>query len=605
MNGADCPGCLILLVDESAAMESLCQDGQASVIGNQLKRKSEALAATLNSLIRQLTAGTNFDIALVGYYADSEGLASVRSCWDGELAGRDFVSLEELAAHPVRVEQRPRKLPDPTSIMGFREEMFDFPVWYTPQCMGSSPQIKAFQRCQELLTQWQSEQSGTSRTPLVLHLFAGGSSDGNPFKAIDTLQKSPSSPLVFQAHLCVSEHVPATLYAASRAFVPVGPARDLFDRCSPLPANLIAFLKGAKVAVGPNARGMAYNGRMTDIVQFLAIAKEHTRDWPAKSNPSVAAPEATVTEDSLAPSDAVTPLGFDAILPPFEIDDVPADNDLELNTPSDAQPEIPREKAACVLFILDRSVTDPFDGNTQGSWNRLQEHANSLLAKIAKVNDGELETGIISYGTDALGTVEVRQTFEGPLSGKTLVTRCELADGPIRIDEVEQQEPDGVGGLMTITLKKKVYVELEPTTATSPVSAFEAAQLILLDWCSRHPNACAAPIVMHLTRGQLSTDDLTQAWERLSSIHNASGSVIGYHLVATEEPHTSVVFPVEDSGLQTESLKALFEKSARLLGSESLEASKPRLVKADSRGFVVNGKFDFLMDGILEAFSKV
>ncbi|MDB5387892.1 MAG: hypothetical protein JWM11_3538 [Planctomycetaceae bacterium] len=607
MSGADCPGCLILLIDESVAMESLCQDGKANVIGNQPKRKSDAVAATLNTLIRQLTAGPNFDIALVGYHTDADGNAVAKPCWGGELAGRDFVSLKEAAAHPVKVEQRARKLPDPTSITGFREEMVDFPVWYTPQIKGTAPQIKAFEYSQGLLTAWQAAQHGPYRTPIILHLFAGGSSDGNPFKVISNIQKLPSNPLVIQAHLCVSEHVPATLYAASRVFVPAGPARDLFDRCSPLPANLISFLKAAKVAVGPNARGMVYNGRMTDIVQFMSLTKEFTRDWPAKSDVSAAAPEAPAPVDTPAPTITPAPVSAAPDLAPIEIYDVVSETEesLDLNLRPTEQAPAPTEKAACVLFMLDRSVADPFGGNTQSSWTRLQDHVNSLLAKIAKAADGQVETGVISYGTDPLGTVEVRQTFEGPLSGKTLVSHTELADGALRIDEVQQQEPDGVGGLMTITLKKKIYVELEPTTAAPPVSAFEAAQGLMTDWCDRHPGACVAPILVHLTRGQLSAEELGEAWDKLSSIRTLTGGVVGYHLVATEEPHSSVAFPVDNSGLQTDQLKALFDKSSTLLASERLEVSKPKLIKIDSRGLVVNGKFDFLMDGITEAFSKL
>jgi hypothetical protein len=607
MSGPDCPGCLIILIDESAAMESLCQDGKANVIGNQPKRKSDAVAATLNTLIRQLSTGPDFDVALVGYQTDADGQAVARSCWEGEFTGRDFVSTNEAAAHPAKVEQRARKLPDPTSLTGFREEMVTFPVWYTPKVSGTSPQIKAFQHCQELLKTWYSKQSDTCGTPMIVHLFAGGSSDGSPFKIVSDIQKLACKPLVLQAHLSVAEHVPATLYAANRLFVPPGPARDLFDRCSLLPANLLSFLKSAKVAVGPNARGMVHNGRMTDIVQFIALTKEHTREWPAKIKVSAAAAPATL-DPAPAPVVAAPPPVPAPAAPEFEVVEIydvatEPDGDVDLISPNEGRPA-PREKAACVLFMLDRSVTDPFSGNTQSSWTRLQDHVNSLLAKMAKGTAGDMETAVVSYGTDPLGTLEIRQTFEGPLSGKTLVTASELVGGALRVDEIEQQEPDGVGGLMTITIKKKIYVELEPATAASPVSAFETARDLLADWSGRHPDACVAPIVLHLTRGQLSSADLDEAWGKLTSIRTAAGEVVGYHLVATEEPHSSIAFPINNSSLQTDELKALFDRSSKLLGSEQLEISKPKLVKVDSRGLVVNCKFDFLMDGIIEAFSQ-
>lgn len=592
MNGETRSGCLILLVDESAAMESQCQDGKANLVGNQTKSKSEAVAAALNALIRQLAAMADFDVALVGYHAEGEGAVTARSAWGGDLAGRDFASLSELAAHPLSVEQRARKIPDPTSLTGFRDEMIDFPVWYKPACGGTAPQIKAFQHCREILTQWQSEHAGATGQPLVLHLFAGGSSDGNPFKTIDELQKLPGNPLVFQAHLCSSEHVPATLYAASRTYVPVGPVRDLFDRCSPLPTHLLSALKSAKIAVGPHARGMVYNGRMTDIVQFLGLAKDHSKSWPSQSTPgqSATVPVEAAVSTADAPSTATA------------TEELPVEA-----TPSASPPAAGSDKAACVLFVLDRSVTDPFGGNTQSSWSRLQEHVNSLLAKIGKAAEGHVETGVVSYGLDTIGEVEVRQSFEGPLSGKTLVTDLELNDGAIRVDEVEQLEPDGIGGLMTISIQKKIYVELEPTLAAPPVPAFEAARDILTEWCGRHPDACTPPIVVHLTRGNLSPEDLASAWEKLDSVtvSTAAGPTLGYHLVATEDPQSSVAFPVDDTGLQNDELKAIFARSGKLLGSESLAVSKPKLVQTESRGLVVNGKFELLLDGIAEAFSRL
>lgn len=595
MTGENSSGCLILLVDESAAMDSLCQDGKASLAGNQPKRKSDAIAATLNSLIRQLSTGSSFDVALVGYRADETGQTIARSCWGEEFAGRDFVPLDELAAHPVTVEKRTRKLPDPTSLSGFREEPIDFPVWYLAECSGTAPQIKAFQHCHDILTAWQVAHSASTGTPVLLHIFAGGSSDGSPSKTISELQKLPSAPLVFQAHLSLAEHVPPTLYAASRAYVPVGSARDLFDRSSVLPTPLLNFLKRAKTAVGPGARGMVYNGRMTDIVQFLGLAKEHTKSWVAKTA-AAAPPAASPTPAPIAAEvvPATAELDLNAV-PLQELIAVEPPNTIKAGT----------EKASCILFVLDRSVTDPYAGNTLSSWTRLQDHANTLLGKIGKGASGCVQTGVISYGTDAIGEVEVRQTFEGALSGKTLVADSELADGALRVEEIQQQESDGVGGLMTITVKKKIYVELDPTTAASPVPAFEVACTVLSEWCGQHPEACVPPIVVHLTRGQLSRDDLTNACMKLSSVGNVSGPVLCYHLVATEEPHSTVAFPTDDANLQTDQLKDLFAQSSKLLGSDNLEVSKPKLIKADSRGLVVNGKFDFLADGINEVFSRL
>ena len=66
----DSPGCVILLLDESAgmsaAMGEVVSDGKAST-----KPNVERVATAVNALLNQLAAGPDFDLALVGYRADA------------------------------------------------------------------------------------------------------------------------------------------------------------------------------------------------------------------------------------------------------------------------------------------------------------------------------------------------------------------------------------------------------------------------------------------------------------------------------------------------------------------------------------------------------
>ena len=66
--------------------------------------------------------------------------------------------------------------------------------------------------------------------------------------------------------------------------------------------------------------------------------------------------------------------------------------------------------------------------------------------------------------------------------------------------------------------------------------------------------------------------------------------------MATEAPHTSLAYPDAPEQIADPILQKLWELTSPLLGGERLAAENP--VKADSRGMVVNGKFDLFLDEI-------
>ena len=598
----DSPGCVILLFDESAAMESAVQE-ELLELGQEPKSKGVSTANAINSLLKQLSTGPDFDLALVGYQSEDSGTSVAKVRWVGPLAGREFVATRELAANPVTIETRQRRIPDPSSFSGFRAEPVEVPVWYTPKTGGIAPQVLAFQTCKELLERWSQTAGSNPGQPLVIHLFAGGSGDGNPSKSIEELRAltiGGQQPLVFQAHLSTAKAVPPTLYSSNRTFLPPGPSRDLFERCSPLTADHLAALKAAKVVVGPNARGMLFNAKMIDIVRFLSLVKSHVLNWPPRPaaappqriHESTPTPPIEPTFESEVPDDAVI---VDA---PVEL----ASNVVDQSTATDSVAAC--ERVALVVFLLDRSVQDPFAADSNNPCIRLQEQANELLGKIAKKPTGQIDVAVVSYGIDSTGEVEVRNTFEAGLTGRTLVADTELESGAIRTKEFEQQIPNGIGGLITIPQKQHILIELEPTAATGPGAAFEAVAAVLADWCGRHPQACVPPVVLHLTRGLHSTSDLQPAVAKIQSLSIAAGPVALYHAIATDAPHTSISYCEADTELESPELKAAFAVSSPLLGREQLVESKPALVKPLSRGFVVNGKFDLLLDGIRDALSR-
>lgn len=621
------PGCVILLIDESAAMDVPVQEDSQQAAA-QPKKKSESVATAVNAMLKRLSTSGSFDVALVGYKTDASDQPLVGSRWGGSLAGRDFVSLSEVGGAPVEVETRNRKVPNPAGFGPPVDQPVEFPVWYQPELDGKSPQVAAFSHCQTLLNSWLENAGPDPGTPIVIHIFAGGSGDGNPQKVIDEIkgiELSTGSPLVLQAHLSSSKTVHATKYPANRYYLPVGPQKDLFLRCSVVPDHLVTALKEAKVPMVENAVGMVFNAKMLDIVTMLKLVDAHTEGWPAAG--AVAIEEAPAEEETVPPTmplaggddeeetsseDAVeTPAADDDALPPLDLDDSesalgdldPIEPDAEEATDGDSLPAMDvgpvlTDKSALLVLLLDRAVEDPYSGDMNNSCTRLQEHANAILGKLAKAASGKIDAAVVSYGLDAANEDEVRNSFEGPLAGQTIVKDSELAEGALRVEETEEQVPNGLGGLMTIPKKNHIFVEVEPTAGSNPAPGFGATAEIINEWIGQHPEAVLPPVVLHLTRGAQDAAALTEAAGQLSTIAPAAGPVVLYHLAATEQPHASSSYPADAEAIESDSLKAAFEASSTLLGREQLAVDKPSIVSAESRGVVINGKFDLLLDGI-------
>ncbi|HUY87908.1 MAG TPA: hypothetical protein VMV10_04150 [Pirellulales bacterium] len=581
MSAVESPGCVILLLDESAGMGAVMgevvSDGKAST-----KSNADRVATAINALLNQLAAGPDFPLALVGYQSDGAGQANVGSRFGGALAGRDFVSTAELRGAPLRVESRTRKIPAPGGLGVAREEAVEFPLWYEPRLGSKAPQIAAYDYCRGLLERWSAEAGPNPGVPLVVHVSSGASGDGNPQVAVSKLLElaTPAGPpLVLQAHLAAAAAVASSLYPSSYVYLTLGSARDLFRRASVLPPPLAETLREAKATVNAGARGLIYNAKISDVIRLLGLVKAHASRWAA------AVPAQQAAAEVASPAVAA-PLTMDE-LAPIPLSEEPAGN---------------RERAALVVLVLDRSAADPFSGGVQKPFFKLQDQANDVLKQISKLGELAVAAAVVSYGVGAAGEAEIHAAFDGPLAAKTFARPCDLAEGAIRVEQFEEQVSNGVGGLVSVTRKKPIYFDLEPTTGAPPLEAVAAAARIVADWTSQHPTACLAPIVLHLTRGYFDPSEIEQAAAALADVQTSAGPVTLYHWVATETPHKSLVYPADESELEDPALRKLFETSSPLLARERLSQEKPS-ISADARGLVINGKFDALLEGVKDALA--
>jgi len=276
--------CAVFLVDESAAMDARVASGT--------KSKIDCIATALNSLLNQLTAGPSVQVSIVGYRSGSDGQPDIGARWAGPLAGSEFVTTGDLAAAPLTVEDRVRKVPGPDAVGVAREEKVSFPVWYAPTLGGSTSVKAAFEHCRGLLRRWSPSTDTTAKAPLIVSLVGElpeGESLEEAVGAIRELDTPGGQPTVLHAHLGSSARIPPTLYPSSDMHIPPGPIRDLFRFASALPPPLAEAIRCCRVTVNPGARGLIYNARMVDLIRFLSLVKVYAQDAPevsAKASPS-------------------------------------------------------------------------------------------------------------------------------------------------------------------------------------------------------------------------------------------------------------------------------------------------------------------------------
>lgn len=589
-------GCVIFLIDESAAMASPMVKRPEFIgvptgaSGDPVKTKAESVATAINALLGKLSNVPDVEIALVGYSTDVEGQAQVEGRWGGSLAGRTFVKSSELAAGTLRVEERIRRIPDALGMM--QEKATSFAVWYEPNRGDKAPQIAAFSEVQRCLSEWASTAPADAAAPLVVHLFSGSSADGNPLQAVKKVQELAnlsSPPLVFQVHLSSSPMVPPTLYPANRAYLPVGPSRDLFERASVLTPAMLAALKGMDIAANSKSRGMIYNAQMVDVSRLLSLVPVHVA---ATTAPAAAIPQPVTPAEVAQPAPVAQPT-----------DDLTlaVDEPIVAALSAEAAPSIPKissEAPALLLFVLDRSVADPYGGDLQNAFSRLQRQLGETLSTIAKRGGGCVDVGVVSYGQDSAGEVEVRTTLDGGLAGRNFARDNELLEQAVRVDEIEEEISDGVGGIILVPRRLPTLVEIEATPAASPLTAFQAARDLVTTWRGEHANSEFPPMVIHLTRGKQDAQDLDSS---LQLMQDVTGLLL-FHLVASEDAQPSLVYPTAAAEIEDPILTTLRSYSSQIPTWPQL-AEKHSLLTADSRGIVVNGKFELLWDMLQAAKS--
>jgi hypothetical protein len=259
------PTCLLFLIDQSSSMKE-------PFGGQSDKPKAQAVADAINRLLQNLVlkcaksdgVRDYFHIGVLGYGSQ------VSWALGGGLAGQSLVPISAVAAQPLRVEQRARKVDDGAG--GLVEQKFKFPVWFEPTAGGKTSMCRALAMAAEALGVFIGH-FPNSFPPLVINISDGRATDGDPRPAAQQLRElatGDGNVLFFNAHLSSANARPVE-FPAKESELPEPHARLLFRMSSVLPPKLEAAARNDGFRVEPGARGFVFNADLVSVVRFLDV----------------------------------------------------------------------------------------------------------------------------------------------------------------------------------------------------------------------------------------------------------------------------------------------------------------------------------------------
>jgi hypothetical protein len=267
------PSCFVFLIDQSGSMAE-------PFAGQPDTRKAQEVAAAVNRLLQTLVLRCakghevldRFHVGVIGY-----GSGHVGPALGGALAGQALVPISRLAANPLRIEQRTKRIPDGAG--GLLEQTVKFPVWFEPAARGKTPMCAALDLAWNSLTEFLNVYPGCY-PPMVINITDGQATDGDPrthAQCICDLASRDGSVLLFNVHLSARAATPIEL-PDNEAVLPDDFARLLFRMSSALPPAMRDTAQREGYRVSEATRGFVFNADLVSVIRFLDIGTRVDRN---------------------------------------------------------------------------------------------------------------------------------------------------------------------------------------------------------------------------------------------------------------------------------------------------------------------------------------
>jgi hypothetical protein len=249
------PGLLMVIADLSGSMNEGFA-GQADI------KKADALADVVNGVVGDFVDRMNvggqirprLDVMLEGY--GGNGTASL---FQGALAGKEIVSISELADNPAAE----------IDVDDGEGNMIPRPVWVSPTGSGGTPMKAGFSRLRSTVAKWGRKPSG-KHLVLGVHVTDGAFTDADPSQELADLASEVKSRggelLMTNIHLSSNGNPGDAVIFPNEADADQldEQGKLLFRMSSPVPPAL-----AEKLGTKPGARMMAYNATLEQFAKVF------------------------------------------------------------------------------------------------------------------------------------------------------------------------------------------------------------------------------------------------------------------------------------------------------------------------------------------------
>ena len=262
------PTCFIFLVDQSTSMI----DPIMGVPGNP--HKAELVADALNKIIQTLIVQSSKDEGIRKYFQiGAIGYGNqVKSLFSDTFGSEELIWIDDLANHPIRVEDRIKKEYDGAgSVIDVNTK---FPIWIDPIADGRTPMCAALTKAKLLLEPWINEHMD-SYPPTIINLTDGEANDGDPREIanqIIDLKTNDGSVILLTLHVSSNQFSREVNFPNDTEELPDSPSKVMFEMTSPLTENMRNTANQLyNMSLPEGAKGFVYNGSISVILQALEI----------------------------------------------------------------------------------------------------------------------------------------------------------------------------------------------------------------------------------------------------------------------------------------------------------------------------------------------
>jgi hypothetical protein len=254
----------MFLIDQSGSMEERMETGSS---------KAQFVADVLNKTLYELTIRCTtadgvrnyFDVTVLSY-----GGSGVQSGFGGALSGSLIHPISEIEAHPLRLEERKKRVPDGAG--GLVDQAVKFPVWFDPVSSGGTPMCEGLRKAAEVLVGW-CDSHAESYPPTIIHVTDGQSTDGDPEQIAEMVRKISTNDgqcLLFNLHIDTSGGS-AVIFPSSESSLPDTHSKLLFRMSNEFPGHLIKPATEKGYSVSNESRFFGYKAGFEGIVDFFDI----------------------------------------------------------------------------------------------------------------------------------------------------------------------------------------------------------------------------------------------------------------------------------------------------------------------------------------------